>query len=104
MLHPVLEHAIDNLLTVWRHYDDVIRRRADHAMRAAARHRLGIERVRVHRLRRGLHPEARELEEVVISTTCPSLSAPVFIHPSDLQPGGGFTCPCGSMVASPLRS
>jgi hypothetical protein len=99
MLHPVLEHAIGDLLTVWRHYDDVVRRQADHQTRAAARTQLDRKRVRVHRLRRGLNPEARELEEVALSTTCPSLDTPVFIHHSDLRPDGGFVCPCGSVVS-----
>lgn len=102
MLHPVVDDAIDGLLTVWRHYDDVIRTRADHASRAAARVGLDVERLRVHRLRRGLHPEPREMEEVALSTTCPSLEAPVFIYHGDLQPDGGFVCPCGAVVAPSL--
>ena len=100
MLHPVVDEAIDSLLVVWRHYDDVLRRRSDHTARAAARARLDTERMRVHRLRRGLHPEPRELEDVALSTACPSLAAPVFIHHGDLTPDGGFVCPCGSEVAA----
>ena len=102
MLHPVVEDAIDTLLTVWRHYDDTVRTRTDHATRAAARSSLDMERLRVHRLRRGLHPEARELEDVALSTTCPLLQSPVFIHHGDVQPDGGFMCPCGSLVGPPL--
>jgi hypothetical protein len=104
MLHPVLEQAIDDLLSVWRHYDDVTRRRADHTTRVAARYALDTERVRVHKLRRGLNPEARELEQIALSTTCPSLDAPVFIHHSEIRPEGGFDCPCGATVASTLGS
>ena len=78
MLHPVLNDAIETLLTVWRRYDDVIKSRADHGRRAAARAQLDVERLRVHRLRRGLHPELRGLEEVA------------------------FGCPCGSVVDSSL--
>ena len=104
MLHPVLNHAIEHLLTVWRRYDDVNRSRADHVTRATARARLDVERLRVHRLRRGLHPEARELEEVALSTTCPSLEAAVFIYHSELLPDGGFACPCGSVVEASLSN
>ena len=103
MLHPVLDSAIDDLLAIWRHYDDLARRRADYATRSAARRRLDIQRMRVYRLRRGLHPEARELEEVAFSTQCPSLDAPVFLRTSDLlDTGSTFECPCGAVVASPL--
>jgi len=99
MLHPVLEDAIDTLLTTWRHYDDVTRRRAAHPIRAAARGRLDTERMRVYRLRRGLHPEARELEEVVFSSSCPSLGTPVFLRHTDmLDAAGSFACPCGAVV------
>ena len=101
MLHPVLEHAVDGLLTAWRHYDDVVRRKAAHRIRVAARTALDVERLAVHRLRRGLHPESRELEEVALSTTCPSLDAPVFVYHTDLDPAGGFLCPCGAVVSSP---
>lgn len=99
MLHPVLEDAIDSLLTSWRHYDDLTRRRAEHRIRAAARRNLDSERMKVYRLRRGLHPEARELEEVVSSSHCPSLGAPVFLRGSDLlDESGSFACPCGAVV------
>lgn len=101
MLHPVLEEAVDTLLTVWRHYDDVTRRRAEHRVRAAARHKLDIERSRVNRLRRGLHPETRELEEVAFSVRCPSLDAPVFIRESD-RAGDDYACPCGEFIVRPL--
>lgn len=99
MLHPVLEDAIESLLTVWRHYDDLAKQRAEHPIRAAARRRLDAERMRVYRLRRGLHPEARELEEVVFSSSCPSLGAPVFLRSADLlDAAGSFACPCGAVV------
>ena len=99
MLHPVLEDAIDSLLTTWRHYDDLTRRRAGHRLRAAARRSLDSERMRVYRLRRGLHPEARELEEVDFSCHCPSLGAPVFLRRADmLDEPGSFACPCGDVV------
>lgn len=102
MLHPVLEHAIDDLLTVWRHYDDVLRRRAPYETRAAARRRLDGERMRVYHLRRSLHPEPRELEEVALSTSCPSLDAPVFIRHSEVAPDGSYTCPCGAPVVADI--
>ncbi|MGI9647522.1 MAG: hypothetical protein ACR2OI_03290 [Acidimicrobiia bacterium] len=99
MLHPALEDAIESLRTTWRHYDDLTRRRAEHRIRASARASLDTERLRVYRLRRGLHPEARELEEVVVSSQCPSLGAPVFIRRADmLDESGSFACPCGAVV------
>ena len=98
MLHPVLEEAIDSLLTTWRHYDDVSRRRENYAARVAARRRLDLERMRVYRLRRGLHPEAREMEEVSMTAQCPSLGTPVFIRQSDLVGPDAYACPCGAVV------
>jgi hypothetical protein len=98
MLHPVLEDAIGSLLTTWRLYDDLSRGQGDYASRMAARRRLDTHRMRVHRLRRGLHPEARELEEVSLTTHCPSLAAPVFIRQSDLLDFDSYACPCGAIV------
>lgn len=98
MLHPVLEDAIGSLLTTWRLYDDLSTRRADYASRIATRRQLDLERMRVHRLRRGLHPEARELEEVSVTAQCPSLGAPVFIRQSDHLDSGSYGCPCGAIV------
>ncbi len=98
MLHPVLEDAIESLLTAWRHYDIVSRQGAGFATRSAARRSLDVHRIRVHRLRRGLHPEARELEEVAFGTHCPSLDAPVFIWAGDAVGDGSFLCSCGAMV------
>jgi len=98
MLHPVLDDAIDSLLTIWRHYDDVTRRDADHATRARARQQLDLLRIRVHRLRRSLHPEPRELEDVSFSTHCPTLGAPVFLRRGDLLDSGSSVCPCGAIV------
>ena len=99
MLHPVLEDAIESLLTSWRHYDDVTRRNAEYRIRSAARRRLDDERTRVNRLRRGLHPEARELEEVAMGAHCPSLGVPVFLRHADLFDDGSFACPCGAIGA-----
>ena len=98
MLHPVLEDAIGSLLTSWRHYDDLSRRRADYARRMSARRELDRLRMQVHRLRRGLHPEVRELEEVSMTSHCPSLAAPVFIRQGDLLGSGSYACPCGAVV------
>lgn len=99
MLHPVLEDAIDSLLATWRHYEEIARRRSDYAARNAARRQLDAHRTRVHRLRRGLHPEPRELESVSLSTHCPSLGVPVFLHTSDVsEEDGSFLCPCGAPV------
>ncbi len=100
MLHPVLEDAINTLLITWRHYDDVSRRRDNYPARAAARRRLDDHRIRVHRLRRGLHPEARELEEVSLSSHCPSLGVPVFIRHTDVLDQGSYACPCGAIVTN----
>ena len=102
MLHPMLEDAIETQLTVWRHYDDVVRTGAGYRSRARARTQLDAERLRVHRLRRGLNPEPREMEGVALSTTCPALGATVFIHYADVQDDGGFLCPCGSAVEGPV--
>jgi hypothetical protein len=99
MLHPVLEDAIGSLLATWRHYDDLSRRPGSYATRMAARRQLDLHRMRVHRLRRGLHPEARELEEVSLTTHCPSLAAPVFIRRSDLLDADSYACPCGAVVS-----
>ena len=100
MLHPVLEDAISSLLTTWRHYDDLTRRRAALTIQAEARRRLDADRMRVYRLRRGLHPEARELEEVAFSAHCPTLEVPIFLRTSDLlDTAGSFTCPCGAVVS-----
>jgi len=98
MLHPVLEDAIGSLLTTWRHYDDLTRRRESYAARMEARRQLDLQRMKVHRLRRGLHPEARELEEVSLTTHCPSLAAPVFIRQSDVLDSHSYACPCGAVV------
>jgi len=98
MLHPVLEDSIGSLLATWRHYDDLSRRQGDYAARMNARRQLDVHRMRVHRLRRGLHPEARELEEVSLTTHCPSLAAPVFIRQSDLLDSVSYACPCGAIV------
>jgi hypothetical protein len=98
MLHPVLEDAIESLLTTWRHYDDVSRRPEALRARARARRQLDTHRMRVRRLRIGLHPEARELEEVALTTQCPSLGAPVFIRHTDHLESGSFVCPCGAVV------
>ena len=101
MLHPVLEDAIDSLLVSWRHHNTVARRPDDLASLAAARRQLDLHRARVHRLRLGLHPEARELEEVALTTRCPSFDATVFIRRSDYLEPGSFACPCGAVVNSP---
>ncbi|NNF11199.1 MAG: hypothetical protein HKN74_13035 [Acidimicrobiia bacterium] len=98
MLHPVLEDAIDSLLMSWRHHNNVARRREDLAARAAARQQLDMHRSRVRRLRLGLHPEARELEEVTLTTRCESLDAAVFIRRSDFLDDASFACPCGAVV------
>jgi hypothetical protein len=98
MLHPVLEDAIGSLLTTWRHYDDLSRRQDSYASRMATRRQLDRHRMRVHRLRRGLHPESRELEDVSLTTHCPSLAAPVFIRQSDLLDTNSYACPCGAVV------
>lgn len=99
MLHPVLEDAISSLLTTWRHYDDLTRRKADYARRSEARRRLDLERMKVYRLRRGLHPEPRELEEVAFGAHCPTLGVPTFLRSSDiLDVDGSFLCPCGAVV------
>ncbi|MBT8192309.1 MAG: hypothetical protein KJP22_02825 [Acidimicrobiia bacterium] len=99
MLHPVLEEAIDSLLVSWRHHDNIGRRTDDLATRAASRHQLDMHRSKVRRLRLGLHPEARELEEVALTTRCPSLDAAVFIRGNDFLEPGSFLCPCGAVVA-----
>ena len=100
MLHPVLEEAISSLLTIWRRYDDLSRRTVGYATKARARAKLDQERMRVYRLRRGLHPEARELEEVVFSAHCPSLGVPTFLSTIDLlDETGSFACPCGAIVS-----
>jgi hypothetical protein len=98
MLHPVLEDAIDSLLATWRRYDDVSRRGEGLAARSAARRRLDAHRMRVYRLRRGLHPESRELEEVSVSTHCPSLGVPVFLRTADALADGSYVCPCGAVL------
>jgi len=99
MLHPVLEDAISSLLTTWRHYDDLTRRKVAHQARAEARRQLDADRTRVYKLRRGLNPEARELEEVAFSAHCPTLGVPTFLRTSGLlDDDGSFACPCGAVV------
>ena len=99
MLHPVLEDAIESLLITWRHYDDVSRGTSSYASRTRARRQLDIQRMRVHRLRRSLNPEPRELEEVAFSTHCPTLNAPAFLRHADLlDTDGSFVCVCGAVV------
>ena len=98
MLHPVLEEAIDSLLATWRHYDNVSRHNDLYATRVAARRQLDVDRMHVYRLRRGLHPEAREMEETSFTAQCPSLGTPVFIRQSDLLELHSYACPCGAIV------
>ena len=101
MLHPAVEDAVESLLIAWRHFHDLSRRPVPHHVRAQARHGLDLLRSRTNRLRRGLHPEARELEEVALTANCDSLGAPVFIMHRDFLPDGvTYECVCGSLVAS----
>lgn len=101
MLHPMLEDAIESLLITWRHYDDVSRGNSPHASLARARRQLDVNRMRVHRLRRSLNPEPREMEEVAISTHCPTLNAATFMRHADLlDEDGSFVCVCGAVVSN----
>ncbi len=100
MLHPVLEDAIESLLASWRHYENASRRRSEYAALNAARRQLDAHRVKVHRLRRGLHPEPREMESVSLSTHCPSLGVPVFLQADVSDADGSFLCPCGALVTT----
>ena len=103
MLHPTLEDAVESLLMKWRHFEDLTRRGAPHHVRVAVRHDLDRLRSLTNRLRRGLHPEARELEEVALTANCDSLDAPVFIMHRDVLPGATtYECVCGSLVATRL--
>lgn len=99
MLHPVVEDAVESLLMAWRHFDDLSRRNTPHRVRMEARYQLDRLRSRTNRLRRGLHPEPRELDEVALTATCDSLTAPVFIMHRDFLPDGStYECACGSLV------
>lgn len=100
MLHPAVEDAIESLLIAWRHFDDLTRRPVPYPARVEARHGLDVLRSRTNRLRRGLHPEARELEEIALTAQCDSLESPVFIMHRDFLPdGSSYECVCGSLVA-----
>lgn len=103
-LHYVAEEAFADLLTTWRHHDD-LQRRGGCSVRQLARSRQALEhaRLRMRRLREALYPTPAEANTVVMSVLCPSLDEVVHLgwsHRSTNRPGN-LACPCGTLV--PIR-
>lgn len=103
-LHYFAETALDDLLTAWRHHDDVRgAERASIEQVGAARTVLDQARDRMHRLRSALYPNADERSVVVLTALCPALDEVVFLswNHRDARRPGNLRCPCGELVPAP---
>lgn len=107
-LHFLAEAALDDLLTAWRHYDDV--RSVDQPVVAdlgPARIQLDQARARMHRLRSVLYPNTDEKQAVLVTALCSVLDEVVHLNASHRVMGrsNDFTCVCGEVVSvSPVAS
>jgi hypothetical protein len=97
-LHIVADTAFDELLTRWRHHIQ-LRERIDANLAELGTSRLMLDRARAQMnvLRAAMYPTDSELEEVVVTTLCPSLGEVVHLNwtrrdPLDAQ---ALQCVCG---------
>ena len=100
-LHFLAEAALDDLLTAWRHYDDVRSLSTPKVSElGSARIQLDEARVRMYRLRSVLYPNNDAKQAVLVTALCSILDEVVHLnashrvagHPSDLR------CVCGEVV------
>lgn len=100
-LHYVAENALEDLLTAWRHYDDV-RRREERKFSELGRARTLLDdaRDRMHRIRAAIHPNAEEHAAAVKIALCPNLDEIVYLSWNNLIPGDRhhLKCICGHLV------
>ena len=100
-LHYLADLALDDLLTAWRHYDDV--RRAERTScgdLGRARTQLDDARNRMHRIRMATHPSSDEYKSAIQIALCPSLDQVVYLGWNHLEPGGRthVRCVCGDLL------
>lgn len=103
MLHPILDGALDDLLSAWRCHEELRANfRTSLSQLAASRRRLDDARQRVHFLRSELYPNDTERESVAMLMVCATLEHVVHVPARELhvQPDGAaqFRCPCGDTV------
>jgi hypothetical protein len=85
MLHQVFNDAFEALLAGWHRYMDVVASTDNILRLAESRRELDALRDRAYRIRRGLTPEDRELEEGHLAAYCPFLSTTVYIRKADVR-------------------
>lgn len=100
-LHYLAESAFDDLLTLWRHHDE-LQRRAGVALPVltASRKSLDCSRQRMRRLRAALYPTDTDAEAELMAILCPALDEVVHLgwtHQTHLFPGT-LTCICGERI------
>lgn len=101
MLHRALEESFETLLAAWHRYRDASEEGAGVRRLARERQLLDEQRNRIRRLRKGLHPEGREVEEVALASHCEVLDATVFVPYLDIRRLEGFLsfeCLCGEQI------
>lgn len=101
-LHYVAENALEDLLTAWRHYDDV-RRTEQRKFSDLGRARVLLDdaRNRMQRIRAAVHPTAEEHAAAVKIALCPALDEIVYLSWNNMVPGDKrhLRCICGHLIA-----
>ena len=106
-LHYVADRALDDLLTAWRHYDDM---RSKPEVKIAdlgrARCILDDARVRMNRIRSAMHPNASEQTRVQMVVLCQTLDEVVHLGWDHVEPDDrtNLRCICGHLVTTEIAS
>jgi len=103
-LHFLVAGAFDDLLTRWRHHDD-LRHGQDVPLPKLSNSQAELDgaRLRMHRLRTAMYPTAAEREEVRTTVLCEVLDEIVHLgrEHRDLDKPGNFRCLCGGLIPVP---